>query len=214
MFQQKQTKTKHPAVIIIILMSLFFAPILLAWILFETNNTLGEGKTNHGQLIIPSFSIALLTLYNENGQILDNRKFLQMPGTTSTNGKWMMLLFITKKCNQLCQQGLYNMRQIRLATGKDMNRIERAILIYKKRQNIRLKNLIKREYAGTQLFFANKQQLTFIIQKHVKTNYALQNGTLYLVDPLGNVMMSYKPGIKANAIFQDLTRLLKVSQIG
>ena len=42
----------------------------------------------------------------------------------------------------------------------------------------------------------------------------MKTGYLYLVDPLGNVMMSYNPKQSPKDIYSDLTRLLKASKIG
>ena len=37
---------------------------------------------------------------------------------------------------------------------------------------------------------------------------------IYVVDPLGNLMMSYPAGADPNGIRKDLARLLRVSRIG
>jgi hypothetical protein len=37
---------------------------------------------------------------------------------------------------------------------------------------------------------------------------------VYLVDPLGNLMMSYTPDVKAKGILEDMKRLLRLSSIG
>jgi hypothetical protein len=37
---------------------------------------------------------------------------------------------------------------------------------------------------------------------------------LYLIDPLGNLMMSYAPDAKPKGLLEDLKRLLGLSQVG
>jgi hypothetical protein len=37
---------------------------------------------------------------------------------------------------------------------------------------------------------------------------------VYLIDPLGNLMMSYAAGVKPKGMLQDLKRLLRLSSIG
>jgi hypothetical protein len=39
-------------------------------------------------------------------------------------------------------------------------------------------------------------------------------GRIYIVDPLGNLMMSYAPDAPPKALLQDLRKLLKLSHIG
>jgi hypothetical protein len=40
------------------------------------------------------------------------------------------------------------------------------------------------------------------------------DGMLFLIDPLGNIMMQYEPGFNAYKVKDDLMHLLKISQIG
>ena len=39
-------------------------------------------------------------------------------------------------------------------------------------------------------------------------------GRIYIVDPLGNLMMSYAPNAPQKALLEDLRKLLKLSHIG
>ena len=43
---------------------------------------------------------------------------------------------------------------------------------------------------------------------------SISDGTLFLIDPLGNLMMQYSPGFNAYKVKEDLMHLLKISQIG
>jgi hypothetical protein len=43
---------------------------------------------------------------------------------------------------------------------------------------------------------------------------ARPQGRIYIVDPLGNLMMSYAPGADAKGMLEDLKRLLKLSHVG
>jgi hypothetical protein len=43
---------------------------------------------------------------------------------------------------------------------------------------------------------------------------AVPDGMLFLIDPLGNLMMQYEPGFNAYKVKDDLMHLLKISQIG
>jgi len=42
----------------------------------------------------------------------------------------------------------------------------------------------------------------------------IPNGMLFIIDPLGNVMMQYEPGFDPYKVKSDLMHLLKISQIG
>ena len=193
----EKSRVRRPGIILFILILLFFIPLAIAWFMYRDHDSFGGKPLNHGQLITPPFSITLLKLRKR------------------PHKKWLILYLNPGPCDTRCQKGLYHIRQIRLATGKNRNRVQPAILIYRnKTKDITLQRMLKNEYQETRLFFINKNQFNTVIQRHVKTAYALQPGTIYLVDPLGNVMMSYKPDTNPSDIFKDVQRLLKASQIG
>lgn len=195
----------------------FIVPIVLAWFMYANRLTFGGRSVNHGHLINPSFAISLLPIRNAKGQLLNN-SFPQKNKTASTkatDGKWMLLLLAPKVCAKACENGLYNIRQVKKATGKNRARILRAVLTY---QNVptdkTLNRLIHSEYQGTQHLQVSANQFTNAIGKHVHVSYATKPGALYVVDPNGNMMMVYKPNTDPTAIFKDVERLLKISQIG
>ena len=54
-----------------------------------------------------------------------------------------------------------------------------------------------------------------VIQKIAQTNKKpVQDGMLFLIDPLGNLMMQYEPGFNTYKVKEDLMHLLRISQIG
>lgn len=216
----QQGKHRHSIYVILVIFLLFLIPLTLALILYLEKITLGKNTTNHGKLIVPPFSITKFDLYNSKGQLLKNqiaKKTIQqaVPNNRRTDGKWLMLFLYSNPCEQECQQGLYKMRQIRLATGKNRDRVARAILTYRgKSLDRKLTRLLSTEYKGTRHLIVSKNQFERIVNDNAHVPNANKQGTLYLVDPLGNIMMLYKPNAKAKGIFKDIQKLLKVSQIG
>jgi len=213
-----RSKIKHPGYMFLIILLLFFIPMGIAWILYKKHDGLGEGMTNNGHLITPSFSINAIKLFNNQGRLLDNRfppDNRSLSRQQTTNGRWLMLYLYPAPCKKVCQEGLYNMRQIRTATGKNRNRIERALLTYQgKKISLQLKKKLATKYAGTQHLTTPKRSFQKLFQKKVQTPYATSPGTLYLVDPHGNIMMIYKTGANPTGIYKDIKRLLRASQIG
>lgn len=204
--------------ILLILLLIFTIPLLVALSLFKGQYVFG-GLLNHGELIKPPFSITLLPLRNERGELLKNQEThakKNIPNRLRTNGKWMLVYFNPGLCEASCREGLYNLRQILAATGKNRERVERALLTYPNHQanSAAIQLILSERFPGTRHLTVKEQPFTDVIRKHVPEEYALESGTIYLVDPLGNVMMTFKPGTKREAIFKDLQRLLKVSQIG
>ena len=159
-----------------------------------------QSRTNYGTLIDPrAFPIPALGLTTLAGEpaSLDQYK-----------GKWIMLQIDQAECGQQCQTKLYDMRQLRLTQGKDMDRVERVWLITDDKP---IETIIMREYDGTHLLRADPEK--------VKAWLPVDEGTtaadhIYMIDPLGNLMMRFPKQADANKIKKDLVKLLKASRIG
>ena len=95
-----------------------FAPFVLAYVTFYF--WAPEGRMNYGELIEPARPLPDATLTLADGQSF-------RLGTL--RGKWVLMLTAPGACDESCQRALYNMRQVRRAQGKNMDRIERVWLI-------------------------------------------------------------------------------------
>lgn len=200
-----RTTPKRPVLTVGIIFLLFFVPLLAAWILYDSGKTIGEGTTNHGQLIQPPRNLYDLNLMDTNGGPL------QQP----FHRHWLLLYISPTTCGQGCEKNLYYMRQIWKATNKNAYRVQRAILTFAGNpSDAKLNQLLAGDYRGTVHVIADKQQFTQVMAGLPSTDLALNGGYLYLVDPLGNIMMAYAPDVNPSGIFKDLEKLLKISQIG
>lgn len=201
---QKQKATSF--LVIGALFALFFIPMMIAWVLVHDKYLPGKRLTNHGELIQPPRNIVNLPLKTTEGDLVT-------PNTL--RHKWVLLYVKPGKCHLLCQQTLYNMRQVHLATGKNIQRIKRAMLTFTGQSNdLRLQALLTNSLNGTEHFVTSKTYFTNFTAKLPSQQLALTEGYLYLIDPLGNVIMGYPLHTDFENILKDLQHLLQVSQIG
>ncbi len=150
-----------------------------------------EKYTNYGELIRPTpISQAQLGLISGG-----TFSFAQL------KGKWIFLALDNTDCSPVCVQKLYKMRQIRLTQGKEMSRIERVWVTSKNQSFLS-------EYPG---MWVVKTDLSVAASLPAPSS---PNGYIYLIDPLGNVMMRYPQNIEPKKVVKDITRLLKVSSVG
>ena len=115
-------------------------------------------------------------------------------------GKWVLVTFDPAACDAYCERKLYFMRQVRTAQGKDQARIERLWVITDAGaprpellaaiEGTRISRVVPREFPGRPV-------------DHI-----------YLVDPLGNLMMRYPRDPDPSKMLKDLQRLMKYSQVG
>lgn len=214
-----QKRRQHPLLTMSLLILTFAGPIVGAKMLYAKRDSLKvHQKTNHGHLLQPSISLTTLTLYNKDGKKIDNQTHQYQlhlaPNATRTNGAWMLLLLYPKECDSNCEKGLYYLRQIRLATGKDRNRVERAILTTRRQKKVSLKQHIKNRFPGMRLLFTSSQGIQQVFSNLSDIPFSTTPGTLYLIDPFGNIVLAYPPNEKPTNVLIDLKKLLRISTIG
>ena len=123
-----------------------------------------------------------------------------IPELKELRGKWVLVAFDTASCDAYCERKLYIMRQVRRAQGKDMERIERLWAITdagKPRNEVLL--------ASEDMRVARLKPDGFP---------GMPADHIYLVDPLGNLMMRFPREPDPSKVIKDLQRLLKYSRFG
>ncbi len=136
------------------------------------------------------------------------------PGDTATpdpafaqiRGHWSFVMVASGACDQPCRDKLWQMRQLRLTQGKDADRVVRTWIVD---DDITPSAELMREYEGTLVLAAGGRAL---LPRLPATDSARDH--LYLVDPLGNLMLRFPKDADPNRIKKDLTKLLLVSRIG
>ena len=132
---------------------------------------------------------------------LDQRAFR----LSELKGRWILLQLDGSECADACRAKLYSMRQVRLAQGREMDRVERVWLIL---DEAPLETQL-REYDGTRMLRAAGSPL---IAEFPPAGAARDH--IYLIDPLGNLMLRFPKDADPRRMHKDLVRLLKVSRVG
>jgi hypothetical protein len=120
-------------------------------------------------------------------------------------GRWVMLQVDASGCSEPCRRKLYQMRQVRLAQGPEMGRIERVWLV---RDDGPVEPALLREYDGTHVAHAGSATLSAFPAERDAVDH------VYLIDPLGNLMLRFPRDADPSRMKKDLERLLKVSNVG
>ena len=196
---------KENKITILALLLLFIVPLLLSWWLFYyADGTSPTRSASHGDLITPPRPIQDANLYNP---LFPDAKY-------TLHGKWSLVALSANGCDSMCLDNIYRMRQIQMAAGKHSLRVQRLVLI----KNTTLTEMLAeqlQDYRGQLSLDANTVNEKFINAFRLNEGEDLfLQGRLYIVDPLGNLMMSYPPDADPIGIIKDLNRLLKISMIG
>lgn len=160
-----------------------------------------EGRTNYGALIDPRAYPLPATLETT---ALDGKA----AGLNNYKGKWIMMQVAEADCQEACRKRLHDMRQLRLAQGKDMDRIERVWLVTDDKP---LETMLMREYDGTHILRARYDAVKSWLPADAGT---APTDHIYMIDPLGNLMMRFPKDADPNKMKKDIAKLLKASRIG
>ncbi len=174
--------------------SMFMIPILVSWYLvFFTDFKKEDGGTQKGEIISPVIPLGELEVYD-----MKNGAF------SSINEKWTLVFFVDSECNQFCEDKLYQVRQIRLALGKDRDQVDR-LLVSKKVQSWEKFSDV---FNGQKYINPQSKSYAGLIKKFDNYPGFDRRGT-YLVDPFGFLMMKYKTDANPMGTIKDIERLIK-----
>lgn len=185
-----------------ILVGAFFAPLALAFVLYYGLDVRPHGSTNKGDLIHPPVTLPEIALPGATDQPL---------APEALRGKWSMVYIGDGACDERCREALTLMRQTRLALGDDVIRVQRVFLVS---GNCCDQAYLDVEHAGLLLGRIDNPAGQTLLETFPDAAQAANLGRIYLVDPLGNLMMKYEPDAPQKGLLEDLKKLLKLSHIG
>jgi hypothetical protein len=179
------------------LAALFFLPLLASFWLYYGTGWRPSGHVNHGELIQPPRPLPQVEL-----------PAIASPDPTLFRSKWTLVYVGDGSCDASCRDTLYVMRQTRLAFGTDMTRLARVFLVT---ANCCARDYLEREHAGLTVLDAAGAAGAQLLSRFPVGDRA---HSLFVVDPLGNLMMRYDVRQDPRGLLVDLKRLLELSQIG
>lgn len=194
------TQLKKNRLTISVIFAISVIPFLFAWFLAQNPDTLKLG-TNNGDLISPPLTTQTDDFTGYDAFSAQNLKELQ--------GHWLLINLLPEaECSVACEDGLYKTQQLTLMMGKDIARIRRVAVVYDK------------TYQPFSKKWLDDARLLKVVPSvrlkdaiHAITG-EIQQGGLWVMDPLGNLMMKYAPGYDPYKVRSDLSKLLRISQIG
>jgi cytochrome oxidase Cu insertion factor (SCO1/SenC/PrrC family) len=183
------------------LIAVFVGPLLLAILMYtRLDSWQPSGQVNHGELITPARPLGEITLIGPDEARLETDYF---------RGKWTLVYLAGSRCDLGCETALFKTRQARETLGRDSDRVQRLYLVVD-RPSQPWPPAFAAEHPLMQLATAPGASRAAVVDGFGADG----RGRVFVVDPLGNVMMRYDAEATTKGIQKDLKRLLKVSQIG
>ncbi|MGZ8155292.1 MAG: SCO family protein [Burkholderiales bacterium] len=119
-------------------------------------------------------------------------------------GSWVLLVTDGAQCDERCRLKLTYVRQVRLAQGKETERIERAWLATG--EGTPDAKLVA-EHPGLNIVRADPGFVAAVLPA---PRAAAEH--VYVIDPLGNLMMRFPPDPDPRRMLKDVARLLRHSK--
>lgn len=196
---QKKTRSLFwNRVQIVMIFVVFAAPVIGAFIYKPSK------FNNYGDIYSPVRLVENLSMQGAEGVVeLD-----------SFRRQWIFLITANGECGDLCEKNLLKIRQIRFMQNNNMTRI-RPVFIHTGlstavSEDLRAKYVPVENYAIERDDF---EQWTKVLRLDDVPEEAQQD-RFYVIDPAGNLMLSYPATAEPARIQKDIKRLLKTSQIG
>jgi hypothetical protein len=187
------------------LAGLFLLPLLLAFYMYYATDWRPVKRVNHGALITPARPLPAVHLSQVNISDSDTAAAVD-PQPLRT--KWSIVYIGAGNCDEPCRQALYVMRQTRLSLNNDMSRVERVFLTT---GNCCAREFLAHEHPGLVVLDATNEEGTRLLHEFPAEGRPY---SLFIVDPLGNLMMSYDARQNPKGLLEDLQKLLRLSHIG
>jgi hypothetical protein len=182
---------------LLLVLALFAVPFAISYFLYYVKPPQG-GITNYGELIPPVTLADDASLSDLDGKLVPLK---------SLRGKWLLVHADAGACDALCEKHLYGLRQVRLIQGKEQDRVERVWLLTD--DAAPRTALTQAPYDGMRILRDPNGAL--LPRLPAKQNVSRH---IYIIDPLGNVMMRYDADPDLKRMGKDLGKLLRASQIG
>lgn len=180
-------KSKTPLILLVV----FVLPVVLAKLALD-NDWFNRGATNKGELLSP---------------ILDASSLME-----ELAPKWRILYLLPENCSAECENALYSINQVWVASGKESDRIEAVVVSLDNSDAAKIDEL--KTHPNISLLMLNNDSVNNVF-KDVPTD------GIFLVDTLNNVILRYpvfeeqkQAVLKSRDILADIRKLLKLSRIG
>lgn len=194
-------KKRNPYTVWFVVMA-FIAPVALAYTMFFFVDV--KSFVNHGEILNPIVHISSFKLTDKNNELVPQDELTY---------KWRLISFVGKDCDQSCESRLFDTRQIHTSLGKDQHRLSR-MFVHLEPAGEALTKLIVETHENAIHVNGNIKLITDALGVNIRDDAAITNNEIYIMDPMGNVMMRFTQEQPNKEFLYDLKKLLKASQIG
>lgn len=183
------------------LVAIFALPLLVVLAMYQFEWR--PGGASHGELVVPPRPLQLPVLHDLQGKEFRAGQW---------KNKWNLVYIDAAGCAAPCLAQMHLLRQVHASLSKEIDRVQRVLLIPANATGESL-NALQQKYPDLVILVGGDVARP-ASQFDLPGQPAGSAGRVYLVDPLGNLMMSYPSEDDPKGLRKDLLRLLQYSWTG
>ncbi len=195
--EAERSRTRRGRVRMLLVLLVCAAPVIASYLTYFVIRP--EGRTNYGELILPTRSLPALALRTLDGA--------EVPAA-SLRGQWLLVVVAPSSCGERCEAQLFMQRQLREMLGRERERLDKVWFVTDEGALAAPLRAAVQAAPATTALRVDAQALAGWLAPAV--GQALEDH-LYVVDPMGEWMMRMPASADPARVKRDLERLLRAS---
>ena len=204
-----QKKRSRLPLILVLLVSL--APVVAAVLMYNNPQWWPQEVAGVGELVTPQREIpspSQMPLTTLNGEPFD---------LNTLKGRWVLLSADDGDCGDDCARKLFITRNVHASQGKNVDRMARMWLITDDQP---VPQRVLDAYEGMIMVRGDAGQMAqFLLGLDAPVDVTPEvtqalNAAIWVIDPLGHLMLSFPPGVDPERLRNDVRQLVRNSRIG
>ena len=189
-------KTAKGKKMFLLLALVFVLPFTIAFTLHVLD--IRPGGKSFGHLITPIVALKIPALDDTKGVSFTEEQWSKT---------WNIVMIEGASCNEACEKNVDKLNRVQRSLHKEKGRVQR-ILILKNEFEFERINQLQEKFPKLIVLTAKETSQQQFVERF---DQAAGQGSIYLVDPLNNLMMYYPQDVEPKALRHDIMRLLKNS---
>lgn len=192
----EQTKGGKGKKILLLLAVVFLLPFTIASTLHLLN--VRPGGKSFGELVSPIVELEIPAFIDINGKPFSETQWAKI---------WSIVMIDSASCSQACEENVDKLNRVHRSLYKEEDRVQRILILKNNYDAARIQELQTKFPALIVLPANDLAQKEFV----TKFDQVAPEGSIYLVDPMHNLMMFYPQEVEPKGLRKDVMKLLKNS---
>lgn len=176
-------KQSNKFYVLLLLVAVFAAPGIAAYLFYQHPSWLGSAKVNKGTLLNPPVLVNALT----------------------GPAKWRIVFWTPNACDTTCLKELDTLARVRLALGRKLYQVEQWLILGDNAPSLSPE-------AQATLKELDFHVARFSTAKINAPEYLFSDAKVFLADPNNYLILSYAPSANPDDVYKDLKLLLNTTE--